>query len=160
MLGYEAKAKFQRFDFNDQSAFPLAGEFDLVLMLGLIYHLENPVGALRLARQHTRRLCLVETQIAPSLGGVTDCGSYRYTTEIVGNFAVHDETPAVTAGIREANMRTISLFPDIRALLFVMGQVGFDRISIIEPSPLNEQLANRKRAMVAGWVDVEDHAET
>ena len=48
------------------------GTFDLVLMLGLIYHLENPVGALRVARALARRLCLVETQIVPGMTGMVD----------------------------------------------------------------------------------------
>lgn len=50
------------------------GEFDVVLVLGLIYHLENPIGALRVARGHTRRMCVVETQVTPNVSGVTDWG--------------------------------------------------------------------------------------
>lgn len=37
---------------------------DLVLLLGLIYHLEDPIGVLRLARQLTKSTCIIETQIA------------------------------------------------------------------------------------------------
>ena len=50
------------------------GRFDLVLCLGLIYHLENPVGALRTARALTphRRQCVIETQLAPGLSGRRD----------------------------------------------------------------------------------------
>ena len=36
---------------------------ELVLMYGLLYHLENPVGALRNAFGLTRRLLLIETQV-------------------------------------------------------------------------------------------------
>ena len=94
VLGYEQpRAAFELFDVGDPRLHPLDGEYDVALMLGLLYHLENPVGALRVARRHCRRLCLVETQIAPSLGGVVDWGSYRWTKEIVGNLAVVDETP-------------------------------------------------------------------
>ena len=39
------------------------GQFDVVLMLGLIYHLENPIGAIRTARALTRGVCLLETQL-------------------------------------------------------------------------------------------------
>jgi tRNA (mo5U34)-methyltransferase len=128
------------------------GEFDLVLMLGLIYHLENPVGALRIARGHTRRLCLVETQLAPNLSGPTDWGSYRYVKQIVGSFAVVDETPEVAQGNREANVGTISLFPSLEALMFLMSAVGFDRVEVVAPDGSNEQLDSGKRAMLAGWV--------
>jgi tRNA (mo5U34)-methyltransferase len=37
------------------------GTHDLVLCFGLIYHLENPVGALRVARALSKRLCIDET---------------------------------------------------------------------------------------------------
>lgn len=39
------------------------GTFDVVLLLGLIYHVEDPVGALRRARALTRSLCVVESQL-------------------------------------------------------------------------------------------------
>jgi tRNA (mo5U34)-methyltransferase len=38
------------------------GVFDVVLCLGLIYHLEAPIGALRVARSLTAGTCVVETQ--------------------------------------------------------------------------------------------------
>ena len=37
------------------------GTFDVVLCLGLIYHLENPVGAMRIARGLTRGICAIES---------------------------------------------------------------------------------------------------
>jgi len=39
------------------------GPFDVVLCLGLIYHLENPIGALRIAHRLTGGICVVETQL-------------------------------------------------------------------------------------------------
>jgi hypothetical protein len=39
------------------------GTFDVVLCLGLIYHLENPIGALRIARALTAAVCVVESQL-------------------------------------------------------------------------------------------------
>lgn len=41
------------------------GVFDLVSCMGLLYHLENPILALRHLRQLTGRLAIVETRIAP-----------------------------------------------------------------------------------------------
>lgn len=128
------------------------GTHDLVLCFGLIYHLENPVGALRVARGHTRRLCLVETQLAPNISGPTDWGSYRYVKQMLGSFALVDETREVFDGNREANVGTISLFPSLEALLFLMDAVGFDRVEVVPSDGSNEQLDSGKRAMVAGWV--------
>jgi len=39
------------------------GPFDVVLVLGLVYHLEDPVGAVRRARALTRSLCVLESQL-------------------------------------------------------------------------------------------------
>ena len=54
------------------------GAFDVVLMMGLLYHLENPVGALRTCRALCRNLCLIETQIVPGMSGWVDYGGYQY----------------------------------------------------------------------------------
>jgi tRNA (mo5U34)-methyltransferase len=146
------RLRLERHDVNALAPGQL-GEFDVVLVLGLIYHLENPVGAVRVARGHTRRLCLVETQLAPNISGPTDWGSYRYVKQIVGSFGMVDETPEVSAGNREANTGTISLFPSLEALRFLMRAVGFDRVEVVAPEGGNEQLESGKRAMVAGWVE-------
>ena len=48
------------FDLTPEST----GTFDITVLFGLLYHVENPVGALRVARSLTKRVCVVETQIA------------------------------------------------------------------------------------------------
>lgn len=42
----------------------LGGRFDVVLLMGLVYHLEDPVGAVRRARELTRDLCVIESRLA------------------------------------------------------------------------------------------------
>jgi 2-polyprenyl-3-methyl-5-hydroxy-6-metoxy-1,4-benzoquinol methylase len=39
------------------------GSFNVVLLLGLIYHLERPLEAIRLARRVTREPCVIESQV-------------------------------------------------------------------------------------------------
>jgi tRNA (mo5U34)-methyltransferase len=122
-------------------------------MLGLIYHLENPVGALHTARRHTRRVYVVETQLAPPRCSVIDWGSNWNRKEIVATFAVVDEVAEVDDANREATVADISLVPDLDGLLFLMGAVGFDRVEVVHPNRLNEQLADGKCAMIAGFID-------
>jgi len=85
------------------------GTFDIVLMYGLIYHLENPIGAIRLARALARRVCLIETQVAPNLSGWLDWGTYRTTKPMLGCFAIIDETEELTEQNAEANLTSVSL---------------------------------------------------
>ena len=57
----------ERLDFAVGSVYELdpdeLGTFDVVLCIGLIYHLENPIGALRVSRALCRDLCVVATQV-------------------------------------------------------------------------------------------------
>ncbi|MBJ7608239.1 MAG: methyltransferase domain-containing protein [Candidatus Dormibacteraeota bacterium] len=130
------------------------GQFDVVLMLGLLYHLENPVGALRIARSLTRRICLIETVIGPNLTGTVDWGSRTHTKPISGAFCVVDEAADVREGNREANVSAISLVPSLDALLFVMQAVGFSHVAVASPpQDGHEQLASGQRALVLGLVD-------
>lgn len=128
------------------------GLHDLVLCFGLIYHLENPVGALRAARAHCRRLCLVETQVVPGQTGWVDYGSYRFVRPLKGSFGIIDET-GETHG-PEASTTGICLVPSVEALVWIMQRIGFSRVEVLPvPEDGYEQLVHHKRVMVAGWVD-------
>ena len=105
------------------------GTHDLVLCFGLIYHLENPVGALRVARALTKRLCIVETQVVPGLTGWVDYGSYRFVRPLKGSFGIIDET-GETHG-PEASTTGICLVPSVEALVWIMDRIGFKRVEVL-----------------------------
>jgi ubiquinone/menaquinone biosynthesis C-methylase UbiE len=128
------------------------GQFDITLMLGLLYHIENPVGAIRLARALTRKACVIETQVVPNMTGVVDWGSYQFQRHMVASFGIIDETAEIHAP--EASTTGICITPSYEALLFIMRAVGFKRIERINvPEGGYEQLASGKRVMVIGYVD-------
>jgi tRNA (mo5U34)-methyltransferase len=128
------------------------GVHDVTLMLGLLYHLENPIRALRLARAVTRRLFVIETQVVPNLSGVVDWGSYRFQRHMVGSFGIIDETEETHAP--EASARGICLAPSTEALAWLLRRVGFARVERLHPPADGyEQLVGGKRAMFAAWVD-------
>jgi tRNA (mo5U34)-methyltransferase len=128
------------------------GQFDIVLMLGLIYHLENPVGAVRLAHALTRNICLIETQVVPQLSGNVDWGSYRFVRPLKGCFGIIDELEETHAP--EASTRGICLAPSTEGLLWIMHAVGFNRVELLQPpADAYEQHRHGKRVMVAGFVD-------
>lgn len=128
------------------------GQFDLVLMLGLIYHLENPIGALRTARALTRHMCVVETQVVPGMSGMVDYGSYRFVRPLKGSFGIIDETDDTHGP--EASTTGISLVPSLEALFWIMRKIGFARVELVPPpEDAYEQLRYGKRVMVAGYVE-------
>jgi hypothetical protein len=126
------------------------GSHDVVLMLGLLYHLENPVGALRICRALCRNLCLIETQVVPGMTGWVDYGGYQYVRPLRGSFGIIDET-ADTHG-PEASTTGICLVPSLEALLWLLDKVGFSRVTVLEPpEDAYEQLRHHKRVMVAAY---------
>ena len=128
------------------------GQFDITLMLGLLYHIENPVGAIRLARSLTKKACIIETQIVPNMSGVVDWGSYQFQRPMVASFGIIDETAETHAP--EASTTGICITPSYEALLFLMRKLGFTRVErIAVPANGYEQLTSGKRVMVIGFVD-------
>ena len=141
---------FQQGDIHDQGPDEL-GQFDVVLMLGLLYHLENPVGALRVCRQLCRNLCIIETQVIPGMTGFVDYGSYQYVRPLRGSFGIVDEIDDTEGP--EASVTGICLVPSLDALMWLLEQVGFSSASVLEPPQDGyEQLLYNKRVMVAAHV--------
>lgn len=144
------QARFEQADVH-ALATDVMGEFDLVLCLGLIYHLENPVGALRQARRLCRGMCLIETQIAPGQNGWVDFGHHQYVRPIQGSFAIIDETEETHGP--ETSTLGICLVPSLDALLWILRKVGFARVEVLPvPEDGYEQLVHHKRVMVAAYV--------
>jgi len=127
------------------------GTYDVTLMLGLLYHLENPVRVLRLARAVTRKTMIIETQVVPHMSGVVDWGAYTFQRHMVGAFGIIDETEETHAN--EAGIHGICLAPSIEALAWLLKRVGFARVErLIPPADGYEQLVGQKRVMFAAHV--------
>lgn len=127
------------------------GTFDLVLCFGLIYHLEDPIGALRVARALCRGTCLIETQVAPGQTGWLDYGSHRFVRPIQGSFAIIDETDDTHGP--ETSTLGICLVPSLDALVWILRKVGFSRVEVLPvPADGYEQLVHHKRVMIAAHI--------
>jgi hypothetical protein len=127
------------------------GTFDVVLMLGLLYHLENPVGALRLARALCRDLFVIETQVVPGMSGMVDFGSYRFVRPLKGSFGLIDELDETHGP--EAGATGICLVPSVEALTWLLEKVGFRDVTVLQPpADAYEQLLFGKRVMVSARV--------
>ena len=142
--------KFQQGDIHDQDPEKL-GQFDVVLMFGLLYHLENPVGALRVCRSLCKNVCVIETQIVPGMTGFVDYGSYQYVRPLKGSFGIIDEMEDTHGP--EASVTGICLVPSLDALLWLLEKVGFSSATVLEPpKDAYEQLRHHKRVMVVAHV--------
>ena len=129
----------------------LHGTFDVALMLGLLYHIENPVGALRRARSLTRDALVVETQVTPNMTGIIDWGSQMYQRDIVGSFGLVDEMEHT--GDTESSVHGICVVPSYEALVWLLRAVGFARVErVLPPVGAYEQMRSGKRVMVIARV--------
>jgi tRNA (mo5U34)-methyltransferase len=126
------------------------GVHDVTLMLGVLYHLENPVRALRLARAVTRGGLVIETQVVPHLQGMVEWGAEPRPVQ--GVFGVVDETAECHAS--EASLHGICLAPSAATLQWLLGRVGFRRIvRILAPPGGYDQLVRGSRVMFAAFVE-------
>lgn len=126
------------------------GSFDVVLALGLVYHLENPVGAVRVARALTRGVCVVESQLTNQDGPIwAGNGTAGQPFARAESFAAwhedDDENPVASVG------GALSLIPNAAALL-AMGRVaGFREVELVAAEPGHEPqyVAGERAVMIA-----------
>jgi 2-polyprenyl-3-methyl-5-hydroxy-6-metoxy-1,4-benzoquinol methylase len=102
------------------------GQFDVVLLLGLIYHVENPMGVIRLARKCTRGLCVIETQLTRQVEPIVHGnGRAEELHEAAGSFAVVIEAgdnPLASTG------QVLSLVPNRTAFADMAKIAGFGSV--------------------------------
>lgn len=139
------------FSVADINGYEAQEQYDVVMMLSLLIWLEDPIGALRIARQLTRRVLLVETPIVPEVSGQIDWGSRLAQKPLVGSFGMLDieqETLLPLGGRTD-----LALVPGRATLLWLLERLGFTKVEVIAPPHGSyEQLATGKRILVAAYV--------
>jgi tRNA (mo5U34)-methyltransferase len=97
------------------------GAFDVVLYLGVLYHVKDPFLALRRLREVTREVAVVETSIM-ALAGYEDAALWRF---MEGRELEHDPTNWWQ--------------PNAKALEDMLGAAGFSRVErLVGPPPPDE----------------------
>lgn len=144
--------RFEQHDIYDVDPGQL-GTFDVVVCYGLLYHVENPVGLLRLCRQLIGKaggVCVVETQVVPNLSGPVDWGSYEYVKPLKGVMGLIDESDELQ--VPEASTTGICMAPSLEGLVWMMQRIGFqDVVQIPARDDAYEQHRFGKRVVVAGY---------
>jgi tRNA (mo5U34)-methyltransferase len=126
------RLRFIRSDVFDLNLRQL-GRFDVVLMLGLVYHLEDPVGAVRRAHALTRSLCVLESQLTrqdrPIIHG-NGLPEALFTAD--ASFAAVVETDAEQNQLASAP-GILSLIPNRAALEQMARVAGFEHVELAPP---------------------------
>lgn len=108
----DTQSRFQQFDFDGASSEILPAARDFVLSFGLLYHLENPIRALRISRALTGSTLLMETMVSPG-------------DDMTGLIAVENRNE--TQGLRN-----LSLILTPTAIAFTLRAAGFDHVAKFE----------------------------
>jgi FkbM family methyltransferase len=122
------EVEFRVADAEDPSVRSL-GEFDLVLCLGLLYHLENPFIAIRNLFDLTRKVAILEGMCFPDERPI---------------LAIRDEGPTEDQGLRY-----VALYPSENALIKLLYRAGFlyvYRLTTKPPHPDFKSSSTRKFA--------------
>ena len=124
--------------------------FDLTLMLGLLYHQENPIACLREATRVCGEMLVVETQVVDEIEATAEWGRRGYSLPYEGHFALLDES--VFGDNLELGATTLALCPSPRAIEKILRHLGFQRVETLPvPAGGNEQFERAKRVMIAAW---------
>jgi hypothetical protein len=135
------------------------GTFDVVLLLGLVYHVEDPIGAMRRAAALTRRLCVIESQLTRQTEPIAfGWGSTGSLLSSLAGFAMLVEPDRETDHLA-AQEGAASLVPNRAALELSARVAGFRRVEATVPHPgLNPQYLAGDRAVILAWADDADAA--
>lgn len=93
-------------------------KYDLVVFMGLLYHLTDPIGVVEKVGKIVRRLCVCETVVAqPKLSGFRSKSDYSPTEAAF--YVRIDSSKSHTAGTRD-----IELWPNESALNLIFSAAG------------------------------------
>jgi tRNA (mo5U34)-methyltransferase len=144
----------ERLDFDQRDLFDLdpaaLGQFDVVAMLGIVYHLENPVGAVRLARALTTGVCLIESQVIDSGEPIEWTTPEEEPRSAAASFALYREPDEETKLSPLAAMPgVVSLIPNRAALVEMTAAAGFGSVEMVDPpADAHPEHLSGKRAVV------------
>ena len=103
------------------------GLFDVTFCFGILYHLENPVLAMKQLSSVTKKILLVDTDVMPT--PETKAPLWRMNFPAVSTVESHDITTSLWRGAG----RTVQFTPNEDAVVELLKFLGFSTVSKIEP---------------------------
>jgi tRNA (mo5U34)-methyltransferase len=124
-----------------------ADTYDLTLFLGLLYHIENPMGALRLLHKITKTLCVIDTQLTrQNIPIISGWGQTSVVRELAASMALLQEED-----MKENNLAaytSLSFIPNAAAVRQLLFSAGFSQVLQVAAHPsLNQQYVNNDRGV-------------
>jgi ABC-2 type transport system ATP-binding protein/lipopolysaccharide transport system ATP-binding protein len=125
-------------------------QFDVTLMLSVLFWLENPIGVLRTLKSLTRRILIIETLVSPEFKEEIIWDS-RVRKQVQGSFSVLDLTAESQSLL--GSLTELSFCPGRESLIWILEKLGFSSVELVVPPPnAYEQLASGVRIMIVARV--------
>jgi len=125
-------------------------QFDVTMMLSVLFWLENPIGALRTLKALTRKILIIETLVAPEFKEeIIWYGHIR--KPVHGSFSLLDLTAESQSLI--GSLTELSFCPGRQSLTWILEKLGFSSVELVVPPPnAYEQLASGVRIMIVARI--------
>jgi SAM-dependent methyltransferase len=121
-----------RFEVGDITEAELGvGSFDIVLLLGVIYHVEDPIRLMRRAAAAAKRLLILETQLTKYNAPMPYGWGSVATLETEDSWAMVREDPNAN---ELSSTRGFSLIPNASAVVSTLRDIGFSSILQMHPN--------------------------
>jgi Protein of unknown function (DUF1698) len=108
------------------------GEFDVVLCLSVLYHMENPLQSLRFVRQLTREVAVIETEAVAAAG--------------------YEDRPIFEFFPLKAKLMddpTNFFAPNAAAVIGLCETAGFSKVELLTPIPSAKRRKIKRYRLVA-----------
>ena len=121
--------------------------YDVTLFWGLLYHIENPMGAIRSLHRITKNVCIIESQLTRMKTPITTgWGQTGVTLELAASMALHQQTDTDTNRLSAASV--LSFIPNAAAVRQMLFSAGFSDVwQVAGPPGSNAQYLNEDRGM-------------
>ncbi|HKZ42374.1 MAG TPA: methyltransferase domain-containing protein [Candidatus Hodarchaeales archaeon] len=121
--------------------------YEIVFFLGLLYHLEDPMGALRILYRISRALSVVDTQLTRQNNPVvTGWGQTSVTLELPASIALLQQEDSEINNL--ASWKNLSFIPNAAAVRQMLFSAGFSNVVQVAPPPgSNPQYLNNDRGI-------------
>jgi tRNA (mo5U34)-methyltransferase len=121
--------------------------YELVLFLGLLYHLENPMGALRILYRITRAITVIDTQLTRQNTPVqSGWGQTSVTLELPASVGLLQQEDSDINNL--ASWKNLSFIPNAAAVRQMLFAAGFSTVlQLAAPPGSNPQYLNNDRGI-------------
>ena len=140
------------FEIGDIYHYPYGDQkFEIVFLLGILYHVENPIGLMRLASNLTSTFLFVETQLCKTNEAIPfGWGSPNHYLAGTDYCVLHQEQDSGVNPL--ASLGSFSFIPNIAAVVSMLRAAGFRSVIQLHPNALvrEPQYDTLDRAILVG----------